>query len=190
MAVYKHYLPSIGGAPTRYFYVADTEAELPSSGLEIGSLGFALDTKDIYAAVSATTWEKQVNVNTSITTTQLPASVVLDNEANTFSAKQTFQQSGPAGSRVAPLKIIQSATPDVLAEGDVWLDNSIDTVEYDFRWRGSLSTKTAISTKLNTTGAGVTALGTNCPAVTATAPYTWIETKALDGSTVYIPAWK
>lgn len=76
MPVYKHYLPSIGSAPTRYFYVADTEAELPSSGLEIGSLGFALDTKDIYAAVSATTWESQININTLITTVQLQAGAV------------------------------------------------------------------------------------------------------------------
>ncbi len=42
----------------------------------------------------------------------------------------------------------------------------------------------------NTTGAGVTAVGTNCPAVTPTAPYTWIQATSSDGSTVYIPAWK
>jgi lysophospholipase L1-like esterase len=42
----------------------------------------------------------------------------------------------------------------------------------------------------NTTGAGSAALGANCPASTASAPYTWIEAKAADGSTVYLPAWK
>ena len=42
----------------------------------------------------------------------------------------------------------------------------------------------------NTTGSGSAALGANCPATTAGAPYTWIEAIAADGSTVYIPAWK
>lgn len=42
----------------------------------------------------------------------------------------------------------------------------------------------------NTTGAGITAIGTNCPAVTASAPYTWIQAVSADGSTIFIPAWK
>lgn len=42
----------------------------------------------------------------------------------------------------------------------------------------------------NTTGAGSASLGANCPAVTPTAPYTWIQVKTADGSTVFIPAWK
>lgn len=42
----------------------------------------------------------------------------------------------------------------------------------------------------NTTGAGSAALGANSPATTNTAPYTWIQATAADGSTVYIPAWK
>jgi hypothetical protein len=42
----------------------------------------------------------------------------------------------------------------------------------------------------NTTGTGSAALGANSPATTNTAPYTWIEVLAADGSTVYIPAWK
>lgn len=42
----------------------------------------------------------------------------------------------------------------------------------------------------NTTGAGSAALGANCPATTATAPYTWFKMLSNDGSTVYVPAWK
>lgn len=42
----------------------------------------------------------------------------------------------------------------------------------------------------NTTGVGSALLGTNSPAVTNTAPYTWIKCVSSDGSTVYIPAWK
>jgi hypothetical protein len=41
-----------------------------------------------------------------------------------------------------------------------------------------------------TTGAASAALGANSPATVATAPYTWIQAKAPDGTTVYIPAWK
>ncbi len=42
----------------------------------------------------------------------------------------------------------------------------------------------------NVTGTGVTVVGTNNPAVTPNAPYTWIQAVAADGSTVYIPCWK
>jgi hypothetical protein len=42
----------------------------------------------------------------------------------------------------------------------------------------------------NTTGVGSALLGANSPAVTLTAPYTWIKAVSSDGSTVYIPAWK
>lgn len=42
----------------------------------------------------------------------------------------------------------------------------------------------------NTTGAGAAVLGANSPAVTLTAPYTWIQVTTSDGSTAYIPVWK
>jgi len=42
----------------------------------------------------------------------------------------------------------------------------------------------------NTTGAGSAALGANCPAITATAPYTWVRLRSGDGSVVYMPVWK
>ena len=43
---------------------------------------------------------------------------------------------------------------------------------------------------LNSTGAGTALLGTNSPAVTNTAPYTWFKVLTSDGSTGYIPVWK
>ena len=42
----------------------------------------------------------------------------------------------------------------------------------------------------NSTGAGSALLGTNSPAVTLTAPYTWITVTTSDGSTGYMPIWK
>lgn len=42
----------------------------------------------------------------------------------------------------------------------------------------------------NSTGAGSASLGSNSPAVTNSAPYTWIRAVSSDGSTVFIPAWK
>ena len=42
----------------------------------------------------------------------------------------------------------------------------------------------------NSTGAGSALLGTNCPAITLTAPYTWITVTTSDGSTGYMPIWK
>lgn len=40
------------------------------------------------------------------------------------------------------------------------------------------------------TGGGTALLGTNCPASTVAAPYTWFQFTSSDGSVVYIPAWK
>jgi hypothetical protein len=42
----------------------------------------------------------------------------------------------------------------------------------------------------NSTGAGTALLGSNSPAVTLTAPYTWFQVTTSDGSTGYIPVWK
>jgi hypothetical protein len=40
------------------------------------------------------------------------------------------------------------------------------------------------------TGAGSALLGANCPATTASAPYTWLKIRSSDNSNVYIPVWK
>ena len=42
----------------------------------------------------------------------------------------------------------------------------------------------------STTGTGTALLGTNCPAATVSAPYTWFQMTTSDGSLVYVPAWK
>lgn len=42
----------------------------------------------------------------------------------------------------------------------------------------------------NSTGATTALLSTNSPAVTGTAPYTWLTVVTSDGSTGYIPVWK
>lgn len=42
----------------------------------------------------------------------------------------------------------------------------------------------------NSTGAGTALLSTNCPAVTVSAPYTWIKVITSDNSTAYVPCWK
>ena len=42
----------------------------------------------------------------------------------------------------------------------------------------------------NTTGTGTALLGSNCPAVTASAPFTWIKLHSKTGTVVYAPVWK
>ena len=42
----------------------------------------------------------------------------------------------------------------------------------------------------NTTGTGSAALGSNCPAATVSAPFTWIKLHSKTGTVVYVPAWK
>lgn len=43
---------------------------------------------------------------------------------------------------------------------------------------------------VNSTGSGSAALGSNCPATTATAPNTWLKLKNANGDDVWVPAWK
>jgi hypothetical protein len=42
----------------------------------------------------------------------------------------------------------------------------------------------------NSTGSGATSWGSNCPAVTCSAPYTWVTVTTSDGSTGYMPIYK
>jgi hypothetical protein len=42
----------------------------------------------------------------------------------------------------------------------------------------------------NSTGSTTALLGTNSPAITGTAPYTWVTVVTSDGSTGFIPVWK
>jgi hypothetical protein len=53
-----------------------------------------------------------------------------------------------------------------------------------------LSNTSFMHYKNNSTGSGTASLGSNSPASTLTAPYTWLKFKSSDGSTVYVPAWK
>ena len=52
----------------------------------------------------------------------------------------------------------------------------------------SVAWKTAAGAE--STGAGSAILGANSPAVTLTAPYTWLKVNTSDGSTGYVPVWK
>jgi hypothetical protein len=76
-----------------------------------------------------------------------------------------------------------SATDDNLAfwNNGEWLNISTTTFKIS---------NTPQFSGTNTTGAGSAALGANCPAITLTAPYKWIQAKSSDGSTVYFPVWK
>jgi hypothetical protein len=48
----------------------------------------------------------------------------------------------------------------------------------------------AWATPTGSTGSGTASLGTNCPASVLTAPYTWIEVTAPDGTLCVQPIWK
>ena len=54
----------------------------------------------------------------------------------------------------------------------------------------SISSSGILQYNTNTTGSGTALLGTNCPATTVSAPYTWLQMQSSDGNTVYVPAWK
>ena len=90
-----------------------------------------------------------------------------------------------------------SAAPtSTLYVKDATASTGATTVQFDIG-AGQSSTSTILTlggvirfNGQNTTGAGSASLGANSPAVTNTAPYTWIRIVTSDGSTAYIPAWK
>jgi hypothetical protein len=47
-----------------------------------------------------------------------------------------------------------------------------------------------IGTAAHTTGVATAFLGANCPATTATQPFTWLKFELDTGDIVYVPAWK
>lgn len=78
------------------------------------------------------------------------------------------------------------ADKDVRIEGDTnanlfFCDASLDQVQLGGALRYNYG---------NTTGAGTALLGSNSPASTLSAPFTWLTVISADGSTVYVPAWK
>lgn len=76
--------------------------------------------------------------------------------------------------------------------GAVFAKNSFQTTNSSGTAQAGVDTNgyRAYASAVETTGAGSAALGSNCPAVTATAPYKWFKATSSDGSTVYIPCWK
>lgn len=82
-------------------------------------------------------------------------------------------------------------------EGDAYVEPAAGTIQVK---TGTNLTLLADNTVVNGflksvvanegTGAGSALLGTNSPASTLTAPYTWVTMKTSDGSTVYFPVWK
>ena len=56
MSVFRHKVS--GPYPDSAFYICDTDAEKPSSGLWPGDLCFAIDTGKLYGAVAPTTWKE------------------------------------------------------------------------------------------------------------------------------------
>lgn len=85
-----------------------------------------------------------------------------------------------------------------LTTGDIVIELNNATPSIKFKGSGGASLLTIPNTGIlqfnvaanESTGAGTALLGANSPAVTNTAPYTWIKMKTSDGSTVYIPVWK
>ncbi len=52
------------------------------------------------------------------------------------------------------------------------------------------TTGVAVTDLANGTSASTVSLGANSPARNGSGPWTWIQAKAVDGTTVWIPAWK
>lgn len=85
-----------------------------------------------------------------------------------------------------------------LSTGDIVIELNNSSPSIKFKGSGGAALLTIPNTGIlqfnvaanESTGAGTALLGTNSPATTNTAPYTWIKMKTSDGSTVYMPVWK
>ena len=72
---------------------------------------------------------------------------------------------------------------------DTSASTDIEALKID-RTTGNVSLSGILQLAQNSTGAGTASMGSNSPATTLSAPYTWMKMKAADGTTVYVPAWK
>lgn len=73
----------------------------------------------------------------------------------------------------------------------VWVQGDTDFMIYNgTAWTFDNNHAGILQFQVASTGAASAALGANSPATITTAPYTWIQAKAPDGTTVFIPAWK
>jgi len=78
--------------------------------------------------------------------------------------------------------------PGAVAIGTDSSGNGATTTTANTIALGTANHKVQISN--NATGSGSATLGSNSPATTTAAPYTWLKMTAGDGTTVYVPAWK
>lgn len=77
-----------------------------------------------------------------------------------------------------------------VSPGLVEINNGTAGTLRDITLRNITISGTARFNGTNSTGAGSALFGTNSPASTLTAPYTWITVIVADGSTCYMPVWK
>lgn len=96
----------------------------------------------------------------------------------TTAAGKTVLVTLTAGAASGPGATINCAADDSMSYIDLVAEtvvlNGMPEFSYDTHW----------------TGSGSAALGANCPAVTASAPYVWLKVKTWDSQDVFIPCWQ
>lgn len=127
----------------------------------------------------------------SLTTT--PTTFNLTNAANSDSL--TFRNDGGylnlVGSPNDGIRVYQVGSPLLTNRENAFLAWSSNEFVIDCQANGTgVQRAVRLGHMSGTTGANAVVIGTNSPATAASQPYTWIRAKALDGSDVFIPAWK
>lgn len=104
----------------------------------------------------------------------------------------TYTMSTMQGLRITPTKGANDTvtTAQGIYIGDINFAATSNYAIYTESGRVRLGDVIETAAGQESTGSGSAALGTNSPAVTNSAPYTWIEFRTSDGSTVYSPVWK
>lgn len=115
------------------------------------------------------------------------------NSGDTLLRLQGYGADGVTFRRAGSIQLVVDGTPSSGGMPGRWefLTTPAGSATAAVRWSilndGVLKNNTAGN---ESTGAGSAALGANCPAVTVSAPYTWIKLNTSDGSAVYVPVWK
>lgn len=142
-----------------------------------GSYQLNVSGTDVSTTVTSPTSSRSphIGIYTRSNTASNFCSILFANQANSV-------DSGIAG-------IHDGHTSTSASQLSFWTRNSSGTKAEAFRINGDGVLKNMKSAN-ESTGAGTALLGTNSPAVTVSAPYTWLKVLTSDGSTGYIPVWK
>lgn len=106
-----------------------------------------------------------------------------------FSPTGLVSYAAPGSAGAPSMSLLGDTDTGFYSSGANALDVSVGAANV-FRWKSGVAFKNVASGAETAAGSGSADLGSNSPATTNSAPYTWLKVETSDGSTGYIPIWK